>query len=144
MRVLPQRGSMLLLDSLDAVDVAQRAIRARRRMSPEDPIFAEHFPGDPVYPAALQIELLGQAGICAVDLSERESTEIAADAKPRRVRAIKVHHALLLAELHPGDETTALAQVLTHDELTSIFIAQLLKADEVCAVTILELVFLDR
>jgi 3-hydroxymyristoyl/3-hydroxydecanoyl-(acyl carrier protein) dehydratase len=143
-RILPQGGSWLLLDLVDAVDLEQRAIRARRRMRHDDPAFTGHFPGDPVYPAALQLELLGQAGLCAVEFAERASAEIPAEARPRKMRVIKVHHGLLLAEIHPGEETTALARVLEHDEMTSIFIAQLLRGDTVCAATVLEIIFLDR
>ena len=35
----------------------------RRRIDPDDPIFAGHFPGDPVYPGMLQLEMAGQLGV---------------------------------------------------------------------------------
>ncbi|MGB8166131.1 MAG: hypothetical protein WCF18_01485 [Chthoniobacteraceae bacterium] len=143
-RILPQRGSFFLLDEIDAIDLPQRALRARRHLPAGDIVFAEHFPGEPVYPAALTLEILGQAGICAVDFVERNSPDIPADRPPRRVRVIKVHRALLLQELHPGDDLTILASVIGHDDWTSIIAAQALRGEAVCTVAIFEFLFLDR
>lgn len=142
-RLLPHRGAMLMLDEITAIDLEQQCLRATRRVGSDDPGFVGHFPGEPVYPAFLQFELAGQAGVCLLDFVRRQSLAVAASQRPRRVRPIKAHHGLLLAEIHPGDSLTALATVLVDDELTSIFAAQLLKGDIVCSVLIVEVCFVD-
>ena len=62
-RLIPHRAPFLLLDEVTALDVAQHAARARRSIDPHDPVFEGHFPGDPVYPGVLQIEMAGQLGV---------------------------------------------------------------------------------
>jgi 3-hydroxymyristoyl/3-hydroxydecanoyl-(acyl carrier protein) dehydratase len=54
-RLLPHRPPMLLVDRISAVDLEQQALRAHRRIDPDDPLLAGHFPGDPVYPGALLV-----------------------------------------------------------------------------------------
>jgi 3-hydroxymyristoyl/3-hydroxydecanoyl-(acyl carrier protein) dehydratase len=140
-RLLPHRGPMLMLDAITAIDLEQRSIRATRHIGIDDPGFVGHFPGEPVYPAFLQLEIGGQAGICLIDFLRRQSFEVPPDLRPRSVRPIKVHHGALLAEIHPGDSLTALATVLVDDELTSIFAAQMLKGDVICSTAIVEVCF---
>ena len=140
-RMVPHRGAMLMLDEITAVDFEQRGIRATRRIDVNDPAFVGHFPGEPVYPAFLQLEIVGQAGICLLDFVRRESLEVPASLRPRSLRLIKLHHGLLLAEIHPGDVLTALAVALVNDELTSIFAAQLIRDGTVCSTVIMEVCF---
>lgn len=140
-RILPHRGPRLMLDEITAIDLDQRSIRASRRVGDDDPAFIGHFPGEPVYPAYLQFEIVGQAGVCMLDFLRRRSVEVPPDQRPRSVRPIKVHHGVLLTEIHPGDHLTALATVLDEGELASIFAAQLLRADTICSIIVVEVCF---
>lgn len=142
-RILPHRRPMLMLDAITAIDLDQQCIRATRKIGGDDPGFVGHFPGEPVYPAFLQFEIAGQAGICLLDFIRRGSMEIPASATPRSVRMLRAHDARLLAEIHPNDSLEALAMVLEHDELTSIFAAQLMKGCTVCSTAIVEVCFVD-
>ena len=45
---------------------AGRAIRARCRVTGDEPFLAGHFPGNPIFPGVLQLEALAQAGAIAV------------------------------------------------------------------------------
>jgi len=142
-RILPHRGRSLLVDAVTAVDLEQTCGRAVRRVTIDDPGFDGHFPGDPLYPGSLQLELVGQVGGCLFHFVEAQTCSIADDPRPRQVRVIKVHHALFLTEVRPGDALTVLVRGLVNDEITSIFAGQILRGDTICTVAIMEVYFVD-
>lgn len=108
-RLLPHRYPFLLIDEITALDLDQGAVRARRVVTPDDPIFAGHFPGDPVYPGVLQIEMAGQLGAWLAQRLHGLGDGAGS------IRAIKVHHAVFAAAVLPGDEVILRAQVLVDD-----------------------------
>ncbi len=63
-RLLPHRGSMLLLDDITHVDPVVGRLVGHRRIAADDPVFRGHFPDAPVYPGVLQVEMSGQLGLC--------------------------------------------------------------------------------
>ncbi|MEZ4336842.1 MAG: hypothetical protein R3B82_09465 [Sandaracinaceae bacterium] len=69
-RLIPQRPPLLLVDRLRwfAPGDAPR-VRCARTLHPEEPVFAAHFPGAPIWPGAYTIEGLGQAAnlVAALD-----------------------------------------------------------------------------
>src|SRR5688572_11438990 len=62
--LLPHREPFLFVDRITALDRRTPRIRARRFIPADDGVFAGHFPGNPVYPGVLQLEMIGQAGLC--------------------------------------------------------------------------------
>jgi 3-hydroxyacyl-[acyl-carrier-protein] dehydratase len=60
---LPHRGRALLLDRVTALDASRRIIAARYTLARGGDVFAEHFPGRPLWPGVLQVEAIGQAGL---------------------------------------------------------------------------------
>jgi 3-hydroxyacyl-[acyl-carrier-protein] dehydratase len=134
-RLLPHRAPFLFVDCIDAIDLEQAAIRGRRTIIPEDPAFLGHFPGQPIYPGVLQIETMGQLGVCLAALMRQHEA-------PADVRALRIHHALFQMEVRPGDELTILAQLLESDDYTAICAGQLLKPDgSVTALAVMEVYF---
>ncbi|MBV9583194.1 MAG: beta-hydroxyacyl-ACP dehydratase [Chloroflexi bacterium] len=142
-RILPHRDPFLFIDAIVAVDLQQRAVWAQRRIAPEDPVFVGHFPDYPVYPGALLIEAMGQAGLCSLYFCRRGSVDVQADGPSIHARALRVHDAVFVSEVHPGDELTLLAQVLEHDALAATLMSQTLRGQEVCAVATLEAYLVD-
>jgi 3-hydroxyacyl-[acyl-carrier-protein] dehydratase len=62
--LLPHRPPLLLVDrvlTFDVEDVAAMAIEATKCVSSLDPVFAGHFPGNPVFPGVYIVEGLAQA-----------------------------------------------------------------------------------
>ena len=116
-RILPHRDPFLFIDAITAVDLQQRAVWARRRIVPDDPVFAGHFPDYPVYPGALLIEAMGQAGLCALYFCTHELTDVRIDFPVINARALKVHHAVFVTEVRPAVELTLLAQIVEQQQI---------------------------
>ncbi len=142
-RLLPHRDPMLFVDRITAIDRTIPGLAATRRIDPNDPVFVGHFPGFPIYPGVLELETMGQAGICLAHFANRGTDLVAPDAKPTDVRALKIHTALFLAEVLPGDELTILATLLDANDQTAICAGQLLKGEAVTAFAIMEVYLVE-
>ena len=70
MEIIPHRQPMLLIDTVEEMEVGVRAV-AKKCVSYNEPYFAGHFPGEPVMPGALIVEALAQTGAVAL-LTEEE------------------------------------------------------------------------
>ncbi len=141
-RMLPHRDPFLLVDHIDTVDLKEEGLRGTRRIDPNDPIFAGHFPDYPVYPGTLMMEMIGQASICLHHLLIKGEAKITPEDKPQELRLLKLHHALFQAEVLPGDEVTLLAKMVEHDSYTVTCIGQVMKGDAICAMGIMEVYLL--
>jgi 3-hydroxyacyl-[acyl-carrier-protein] dehydratase len=141
--LLPHRDPFLFVDAITALDVAGGRIQGRRRIDASDPVFRGHFPDYPVYPGVLQLETMGQLGLCLMALGGVEGTDATLARAPRRARAVKVHHAVFVDEVRPGDELEILAQVIAADDYVGICAGQLLKSGAVCAFGVMEVYFVD-
>jgi 3-hydroxyacyl-[acyl-carrier-protein] dehydratase len=137
-RILEHRDPFLLVDAITDVDLEERCLRGRRRVDPHDPVFAGHFPGRAVYPEVLQLEIMGQTGLCLLHFCETSSDDIPSDATPLEARALKIHGALFEAEVGPGDELGVLVKLLDSDAYTATCAGQIVRDGTICAVAIME------
>ena len=137
-QLVPHRAPFLLVDGITAVDLEARAGAGRRRIDPADPILAGHFPGQPIYPGFLMLEMMGQLGLCLHHLCSAGRTDVLPQDSPRPVRLLKLHHALFLAEAVPGDELTVLSSLVEEGGYTAILAGQVLKGEQILAFGIME------
>ncbi len=133
-RILPHRDPFLLVDHVSAFDFARGLVRTSHTIDPSDPVLAGHFPGSPVYPGVLIIEALGQTAICILGLRAQRTPEGA----PLDVRVTRVHHAVFLSAVLPGDHLVMTAELLEEDTLTALVAAQAMRGAQICAACVME------
>lgn len=141
--LVPHRAPFLFLDGVTAVDLQGLMAVGRRRIDQSDPIFLGHFPGTPIYPGVLQLEIMGQLGLCLLGLAQNELSAASPSKGARQVRILKIHHALFLMEVKPGDDLVILAKVVNSDEVTAICAGQILRGETICAFAVMEVYFVD-
>lgn len=142
-KLLRHRDPFLFVDEITELDLEGPCIRGRRRIDPEDPIFAGHFPGHPVYPGVLQVEMTGQLGICLLSFLTQGSADRSREGQSLDVRGFKVHTAEFLAPVAPGSELTLVSKALVWDELTAICAGQTLCGETVCSWAVWEVYLVD-
>lgn len=139
-QLIPHRDPFLLLDGITHVGLASQAIRGRRRVDPLDPVFRGHFPGRPIYPGVLQLESIGQLGLCLIQLLAG-AADPAAPAAPRDARAVKVHAGQFYDAVLPNDDLTLVCRLLAIDEFTATCAGQALRGGTICSFGVMEVYF---
>jgi 3-hydroxymyristoyl/3-hydroxydecanoyl-(acyl carrier protein) dehydratase len=142
-KLLQHRDPFLFVDRVTAIDKPNLSIAGTRRIDPADPLFRGHFPGDPIYPGVLQLEIMGQLGLCLLSLLKGGQNVGVPKDDPRQARALKIHHAIFLAAIRPGDELTILAKVIESDDYTALCAGQLIKGDTIYTYAVMEVYFVD-
>ncbi len=142
-RILPHRDPLLFVNAIDAVDLQNRRIQGKFIPRADDPTFQGHFPGDPVYPGAFQIEAMGQLALCLAHFVTNHTTSITKDAHPVAVRALRVHHAQYIDAVLPGDVIETYAALLEEDGMTATCTGQMVRGGRVVSLAIQEVYFVE-
>jgi len=140
--ILPHRDPFLLIDRLTGVSFQNESLRGLRFLSPEDPVFAGHFPDFPVYPGCLEVEMIGQLGLCLSYFLDKRTTDVPPHVVPLQVRANRILGASYIEPALPGKEVTLIAKKLEHDEYFASVIGQVIVDEKVACVAICEVCFL--
>ncbi len=142
-RIIPHREPFLFLDRLTGVDLEQELIEGERTLSEEDPVFRGHFPEYPLYPGSLQLETIGQLGLCLYHFLRARSTRIDAEARPAAVRATRLLGAYYLEPVRPGATLRLLARKVSYDGYFGTVLGQSIAAGSVACVMAMEVCFLE-
>lgn len=140
-RLIPHRDPFLLVDTITAVNLDAGCAAGSRSVDPANPLFAGHFPGEPLYPGVLQLEIMGQLGLCLLGLLRNRRRTVDAQDRPAIARALKVHTALFLDAVRPGDTLEILGRVIDAGDYTSICEGQLVRDRTICCFAIMEVYF---
>ena len=142
-KIIPHREPFLAIDRLRKLNLTEEAIEAERYINPQDPVLAGHFPDNPVYPGVLQLEIMGQAGLCLAYFLAQNSVDIVPDSKPIKGLFTKVHHATFIKSILPGDSLVIRSKIIECDDFLGLVGSQILKNHQICSLSLLEVYFDD-
>lgn len=116
-RLIPHRDPFLFIDHVQLINIEHHVIEATRRIDPDDPVLKGHFPGNPIYPGALQLEGLFQTALVLMYFLVNRTTH--PPSKPHVTHAVgtRVHDVCHPHAVRPGDVMTMRCRIETYDEL---------------------------
>ncbi len=141
--IIPHRKPFLFLDQITGLDFGKEIIIGNYSVFMDDPILKGHFPGYPIYPGILQLEMAGQLGLCLHYFLTNKTTKIETLNKPLSIRATRILGAVFAEPLFPGKRAMIIAKKLEYDTFFGTIIGQVISDQKVCSVSISEVCFLE-
>jgi len=140
-KIIPHRPPFALVTSVTKVNLQAAIIEATSFIDPADPIFAGHFPNHPVYPGVMQIETMGQVGLCMAYFMKNNTTEIKPNSEPVKGLFTRVHNTGFNKGVMPGDTLTVRVKSIEDDDFMGLMSAQVLINNEIISHSILEVYY---
>lgn len=101
--IIPHRDPFLLIDEIVELEPGHRVV-AKKYLKPDEFWFQGHFPGNPVQPGVLTVEMLAQAGaVCVLSMPEYKGRT----AYFARIADAKFHRVV-----HPGETLTLELEII--------------------------------
>jgi len=112
-----------------------------RTLDLKDPVFCDHFPGTPVYPGVLLLEIMGQLALAAHAIQEGGGTP---PASPAPVRVLRIYDALFVRSAGPGERLTVLTEPMLDFGYTIAACGQILSGAGIVATAVFEALILEE
>lgn len=103
MEIIPHRQPFMLIDTIEELEEGKRVV-AKKCVSYNEPLFAGHFPKEPVMPGVLIVEALAQTGAVAI-LSQPEF-------KGKTAYFAGINNAKFKGKVVPGDVLTLETEIV--------------------------------
>jgi 3-hydroxymyristoyl/3-hydroxydecanoyl-(acyl carrier protein) dehydratase len=142
-KIIPHREPFLLIDKITGISLQDEIILGEKHIRADQDLFKGHFPDYPVYPGCLQIEMIGQLGLCLYFFGSQNSIHPPDEPKDLNIRASKVIGAHYLAPVLPGKAVTVTAKKLEYNGFTATALGQVIAEDRIACVAVQEVIFLD-
>ncbi len=140
-KIIPHRDPFALISTITLVNLEQKIIEVTSLVNPSDPLFAGHFPDAPVYPGVMQIESMGQAGLCLAYFTKNSTTAINENSQPVKGLFTRVHNAGFNKGVMPGDNLIIRVKSLEDDDFMGLMAAQVIINNEIYSHSILEVYY---
>ena len=140
-KIIPHRPPFALISAITAINLEETVIEVTSKIDPADPIFAGHFPGAPVYPGVMQIETMGQAGLCLAYFVKNNTLHVRESNAPVKGLFTRVHNAGFNKGVQPGDTLTVRVKSIEDDDFMGLMSAQVLMNNNIYSHSILEVYY---
>jgi 3-hydroxyacyl-[acyl-carrier-protein] dehydratase len=140
-KIIPHRPPFALVSSITSIDLKEQVVEIISLVDAKDPVFAGHFPGAPVYPGVLQVETMGQAGLCLAYFIKNKTTEIKASSEPVKGLFTRIHNTGFIKPVMPGDTMIVRVKIIEDDDFMGLMSAQVLVGNQIYSHGILEVYY---